>query len=206
MIDTFPEIRLSRAACLWLAAVAALTDLPEPAETAAVRDLAAIAANATARKRPILPPAEVDIERAVRAHLEGQVEAGLPEIAAPRVYMPFRPVPIWLTYPTLTRDDANRKDSFIMHRFEAILSWVESMNLNGTVDDEGEDTAQKAVDDQGQITLSKHDRNSRASRKARGPCTQSMHYRDWLDFTPPSRPVSRSSLAGEVHSGRPPRR
>ena len=53
------------------------------------------------------------------------------------------------------RDEANRKDSFILHRFESILSWVESMNLNRSVDDDDDDNAQKAADDQDIITLSK---------------------------------------------------
>ena len=57
-----------------------------------------------------------------------------------------------------TRDEANRKDSFIIHRFEAILSWAESMNLNRKMDKDDDETAQKAADDQDRITLSKHDK------------------------------------------------
>ncbi|WP_299723442.1 VWA domain-containing protein [uncultured Tateyamaria sp.] len=56
------------------------------------------------------------------------------------------------------QDQHNRKDSFIIHRFEAILSWVESMNINRSVDDDDDENAQKAADDQDQITLSKQDR------------------------------------------------
>src|SRR6056297_4113329 len=56
------------------------------------------------------------------------------------------------------QDQQNRKDSFIIHRFESILSWVESMNINRSVDDDDEENAQKAADDQDRITLSKHDR------------------------------------------------
>jgi len=56
------------------------------------------------------------------------------------------------------QDQHNRKDGFIIHRFESILSWVESMNINRSVDDDEEDNAQKAADDQDQITLSKQDR------------------------------------------------
>ncbi|MGB7244672.1 MAG: VWA domain-containing protein, partial [Sulfitobacter sp.] len=58
------------------------------------------------------------------------------------------------------RDEANRKDSMIIHRFESILSWVESMNLNRSVDDDDDENAQKAADDQDSITLSKHDRRT----------------------------------------------
>jgi len=57
-------------------------------------------------------------------------------------------------------DQANRKDSFIVHRFETILSWVESMNINRTVEDDDEENARKAADDQDSITLSKHDRKT----------------------------------------------
>ncbi|WP_066182752.1 nitric oxide reductase activation protein NorD, partial [Hoeflea olei] len=58
------------------------------------------------------------------------------------------------------QDQTNRRDSFIIHRFEAILSWVESMNINRSVDDDEEDNAQKAADDQEKIVLSKHDRKA----------------------------------------------
>ncbi len=58
------------------------------------------------------------------------------------------------------RDQANRKDSFILHRFEAILSWVESMNLNRTIHDDDEENAQKAAEDQDSITLSKNDKKA----------------------------------------------
>lgn len=54
----------------------------------------------------------------------------------------------------------NRKDSFIIHRFESILSWVESMNLNRSVDDDDDENAQKAAEDHDNITLSKHDRRA----------------------------------------------
>ncbi len=58
------------------------------------------------------------------------------------------------------QDQHARKDSFIIHRFESILSWVESMNINRSVDDDEDDNAQKAADDQDQITLSKNDRRA----------------------------------------------
>lgn len=53
-------------------------------------------------------------------------------------------------------DQADRKDSFIVHRFESILSWAESMNINRSVDDDDEENAKKAADDQDKITLSRH--------------------------------------------------
>lgn len=58
------------------------------------------------------------------------------------------------------QDQHNRKDSFIIHRFESILSWVESMNINRSVDDDDDENAQKAADDQDEITLSKQDRKA----------------------------------------------
>ncbi|EAQ23444.1 nitric oxide reductase activation protein NorD [Roseovarius sp. 217] len=56
------------------------------------------------------------------------------------------------------QDQQNRKDSFIIHRFESILSWVESMNVNRSVDDDDQENAQKAAEDQDEITLSKQNR------------------------------------------------
>ena len=58
------------------------------------------------------------------------------------------------------RDEANRSDSFIIHRFEAILSWAESLNLNRSVDDDDDEDAQKAADDQDHIAVSKHQRKT----------------------------------------------
>lgn len=58
------------------------------------------------------------------------------------------------------QEQNNRKDSFIIHRFESILSWVESMNINRSVDDDDDENAQKAADDQDEITLSKQDRKA----------------------------------------------
>uniref|UniRef100_UPI003BADBAC9 nitric oxide reductase activation protein NorD n=1 Tax=Stappia sp. TaxID=1870903 RepID=UPI003BADBAC9 len=111
------------------------------------------------------------------------------DITAPRGYRPPRPVAIWpklvarrsgnaaaeetpgIAPPGLAtttrkvgkrenRDEANRRDSFIIHRFEAIMSWVESLNLNRSVDDDDDENAQKAAEDQEHITLSRHDRRA----------------------------------------------
>lgn len=81
------------------------------------------------------------------------------------------------------RDQANRKDSFILHRFESILSWVESMNLNRSIHDDDEENAQKAAEDQDSITLSKNDR--RAATRLR------LH----LDLSPAD--ADHERLAGE---------
>ncbi|SLN65233.1 von Willebrand factor type A domain protein [Roseovarius albus] len=79
--------------------------------------------------------------------------------------------------------EAMRKDSFIIHRFEAILSWVESMNLNRSVDDDDDENAKKAADDQDNITLSRLDR--RAATRLR------LH----LDLSPAD--ADHERLAGE---------
>ena len=81
------------------------------------------------------------------------------------------------------RGEANRKDSFILHRFESILSWVESMNLNRSVDDDDDENAQKAAEDQDEITLSKVDK--RAATRLR------LH----LDLSPAD--ADHEKLAGE---------
>ncbi len=50
-------------------------------------------------------------------------------------------------------EQADRNDSFILHKFEAILSWAEFINLNRRVDEDDEDDAKKAADDQDEIGL-----------------------------------------------------
>jgi nitric oxide reductase NorD protein len=122
----------------------------------------------------------------VAQHLLRDHEAGT--LTAPRGYRPMPDLPLWLRLIPVQpagaaaepdaeapqapmspgrlhkkaqrqlQEQSNRKDSFIIHRFEAILSWVESMNLNRSTDDDDPETAQKAAEDQNQITLTKHDR------------------------------------------------
>lgn len=50
-------------------------------------------------------------------------------------------------------DQVERNDSFLLHRFEAILSWSEMMNINRGVDDDEEDSAKKAAEDQEEFGL-----------------------------------------------------
>lgn len=50
-------------------------------------------------------------------------------------------------------DQPARKDSLILHKFEAILSWTELLNINRRVDDDDEENARKAADDQDEIGL-----------------------------------------------------
>ncbi|WP_099826987.1 nitric oxide reductase activation protein NorD [Oceaniglobus indicus] len=218
-IDFFPTHALNRQAYFWLTALAALCDDATCAAgqlTGPARDLAMIRANAAIgaqvraqcvglrdphdtmaahiiATRPGVqrPACEATIEAAVCDTLNGGTAPELSDTAAPRGFMPFAPVPIWLDFAeagrgdapddqaddqseipagaTMTkrklglredRDQANRKDSFILHRFEAILSWVESMNLNRSIHDDDEENAQKAAEDQDNITLSKNDKKA----------------------------------------------
>lgn len=133
---------------------------------------------------------------------------------APRGYRPLRPVPIWpdLREPgssarseVETREtdgppeegeggtrrarrrkseQAERSDSFILHKFEAILSWAEFINLNRRVEDDDVDSAKKAADDQDEIGL---------GQISKAPATRlKLH----LDLAPED--VDRESLSG-VH-------
>ena len=118
-----------------------------------------------------------------------------PTVPAPRGYAPLAPLPVWLqldrkasgapatpaedalsappglgtaTHKKGNRQDndqANRTDSFIMHRFESIFSWVESMMLNRATDDDDLQNAQKAAEDHDHITLSRH--HKRAATRLR---------------------------------------
>jgi nitric oxide reductase NorD protein len=138
------------------------------------------------RDRAGLPRCEAGIERLVLEQLTGRSsDAECLDCPAPRSYRTYAPVPIWLRLshrapgqgaanddeapgtpaPEMKgrkagaredRDQANRRDSFIVHRFEAILSWAESLNLNRMVEDDDDENAQKAADDQDQITLSQN--------------------------------------------------
>ncbi|KHQ50921.1 nitric oxide reductase activation protein NorD [Mameliella alba] len=138
------------------------------------------------RRRSGLPLCEDWIEHLVIDHLAGRNEAGeCPTGGTPRGYRPYAPVPIWLrlsarstgkgaaadpseapqallalpSRKTGKREDraqADRRDSFIVHRFEALLSWAESLNINRMVDDDDQDNAAKAADDHDEIVLSEN--------------------------------------------------
>lgn len=133
-----------------------------------------------------LPRHEAEIERLIQARLQGSgADVGVTDRTAPRGYRSFAPVPIWLRLrhraragapaPEATeapapahgvptrkdarreeRDQANRRDSFIIHRFETIMSWAESLNINRMVDDDDQDNAAKAAEDQDHLTLSQN--------------------------------------------------
>lgn len=50
-------------------------------------------------------------------------------------------------------DQANRRDSLILHRFETILSWTDFLNLNRRVEDDDEANARKAADDANEMAM-----------------------------------------------------
>ena len=138
----------------------------------------------------------------------------LDDLTAPRGYQPHRPVALWpelrpvqfsegleaenrdtegapeesgeKTHRARRRksDQAERNDSFILHKFEAILSWAEFLNLNRRVDDDDPDNAKKAADDQEEIGL---------GQISKAPPTRlKLH----LDLAPED--VDREKLSGRV--------
>ncbi|QJF50300.1 nitric oxide reductase activation protein NorD [Roseobacter ponti] len=217
VIAVFPDPVLNRAAYFWLTALAATTDVTtiDLSGDGPARDCALLRANAaaagkadsacpglrdafaqmiqfclSARPDVARPAVEAAMEVAVCDQLRG-LEPTLPAGPAPRGYMPFAPVPVWLCFappgsgnaagdgpadaatppPNAAssnrkpgrrkdQDQHSRKDSLIIHRFESILSWVESMNINRSIDDDDEENAQKAADDHDEITLSRQDRKA----------------------------------------------
>ncbi|WP_050522155.1 nitric oxide reductase activation protein NorD [Pseudorhodobacter wandonensis] len=79
-------------------------------------------------------------------------------------------------------DQAERNDSFILHKFEAILSWAEFINLNRRVEDDDDDSAKKAADDAEEIGL---------GQISKAPATRlKLH----LDLSPED--VDREALSG----------
>lgn len=81
-----------------------------------------------------------------------------------------------------TSDQAERRDSLILHRFESIMSWVEFLNINRSVEDEDEDVAKKAAEDLDEVSLAKHSKSAKTKLK--------FH----LDLAP--RDVDRTRLIG----------
>ncbi|SDY80057.1 nitric oxide reductase activation protein NorD [Citreimonas salinaria] len=211
VIDVFPTRELNRACYMWLAALAAFVDLPEPQADALAADRAEIAALARAsdrafaecpglrasydrlcahiaatRRRGGLPRCEAGVERLILDQICGHAPSdACLDCPAPRGYRTYAPLPIWLrlracatggkaapedaesrapamAVPTRKearredRDQANRNDSFIVHRFESIMSWAESLNINRMVDDDDQDNAAKAAEDQDHLTLSEN--------------------------------------------------
>jgi nitric oxide reductase NorD protein len=57
-------------------------------------------------------------------------------------------------------EQAERNDPLLLNRFEKILTLVESLNINRTVDDDDEEAARKALEDADEIGLSSHTRKA----------------------------------------------
>jgi nitric oxide reductase NorD protein len=99
--------------------------------------------------RPYMPvPLWPDMRQMPRRAASGQREDG--EQAAGT---PPGPNDKTLRAKRKTSDQAARKDSLILYKFESILSWAEFLNLNRRVDDDDEDNAKKAMDDLDEIGL-----------------------------------------------------
>ncbi|WP_226779921.1 nitric oxide reductase activation protein NorD [Oceaniglobus trochenteri] len=141
---------------------------------------------ALTRRRSGLPRCEAGVERLILDQMNGlAMDEECLTCPAPRGYRTYAPVPIWLRLrPRIggigtdadsedgqkpafgiatrkdarreNRDQADRPDSFIIHRFETIMSWAESLNINRMVDDDDQDNAAKAAEDQDHISLSQH--------------------------------------------------
>ena len=176
---------------------------PLPRAEAAIEALIRQALGDTA---PLPPMAET-----YRAAIEA---GDFTDLDAPRGYRPFLPVSLWpdlrplvfsaadevetaetegtpeeagdRTFRARRRkaDQAERKDSLILHKFEAILSWAEFLNLNRRVDDDDPDSAKKAADDQEEIGL---------GQISKAPATKlKLH----LDLAPED--VDRERISGQI--------
>ncbi|MEZ5777436.1 MAG: VWA domain-containing protein [Paracoccaceae bacterium] len=144
--------------------------------------------------------------------LDAIVSGDLSAYRAPRGYRPNCPVPLWPDLRPLAfsaaatvesrgtdgapeegegrthrarrrkADQIERNDSFILHKFEAILSWAEFINLNRRVDEDENDDAKKAADDLDEIGL---------GQISKAPATRlKLH----LDLAPED--VDREALSG----------
>lgn len=157
-------------------------------------------------------PTDPLAEAMIRCTAEPGYDLGA--LRAPGGYRPFQPVVLWPDLRPLARslaatfdppdtqgeaqdaeegihrarrqktDQAERRDSLILHRFEAIFSWAEFLNLNRRVDDDDPDSAKKAADDLDEIAL---------GQISKAPATRlKLH----LDLAPED--VNRERLSG-VH-------
>jgi nitric oxide reductase NorD protein len=62
-------------------------------------------------------------------------------------------------------DQADRRDSMILHRFESILSFADFLNVNRDVDDDDEDSARKAAADSEKIGIAQHHKKPKTRLK-----------------------------------------
>ena len=80
-------------------------------------------------------------------------------------------------------DQADRKDSFILHRFESILSMIDFLNINRRVEDDDDANVKKAAEDSHEASFVKSSKSPKTRLK--------LH----LDLAPQD--VDASSLVGE---------
>ena len=62
-------------------------------------------------------------------------------------------------------DQAQRRDSLILHRFESILSFADFLNINRDVDDDDENSARKAAADAEKIGVAQHHKKPKTRLK-----------------------------------------
>lgn len=96
------------------------------------------------RPVPLWPDIRPLMERATVERLPEAEEQGDGDTQAPEGFHRAR---------RSESDLAERNDSLILHKFEAIFSWVESLNMNRRVEDDDENTARRAADDQDELAL-----------------------------------------------------
>jgi nitric oxide reductase NorD protein len=107
---------------------------------------------------PFMPvPLWPDMRRTPRREASGQRDNGEQGAGTPP-----GPEDKTLRAKRKTSDQAARKDSLILYKFESILSWAEFLNLNRRVDDDDEDNAKKAMDDLDEIGLGNVPQKARA--------------------------------------------
>ncbi|GMG84388.1 VWA domain-containing protein [Paralimibaculum aggregatum] len=178
-----PRRALPAAEAALEAAILAMLGGEPPRDGLAARIHAAIRSGADARwqaPRGYRPPMPVPLWPAFRA-----AEAGAgAEPDAPRPESPREQTESEIRRARRRKaDQPARSDSLILHKFEAILSFAEFLNLNRRVDDDDPETAQKAAEDADEIAL---------ARSEKAPATRlKLH----LDLSPAE--AERERLSGE---------
>jgi len=151
------------------------------------------------RPKRNLPPADAEVEAAVISLLHASTsvpgpilhaimgESDFSELAAPRGYRTWLPVPMWgevidgvagaagtepddpggdaipvdakrRTAVRKSTDRSDRGDPLMLHRFETIFSIAEMINVNREVDDDDEDSARQAAEDTPELTIGSNKR------------------------------------------------
>jgi nitric oxide reductase NorD protein len=105
--------------------------------------LAAPAAYRSMRAVPLWPDLRVAAERSAPAARDDEAGSGASAESGTGALKAKR----------RAADAAERRDSLILHKFEAILSWADFLNLNRRVEDDDDDGAKKAADDVDEIAL-----------------------------------------------------